>query len=121
MNAAMLEWLLLLSIGFPLLLACAVWVGSMQEWVMRLSMIAPLPALGGALAAIASDAPLTTVDLTWLLNGSQLLLDETGQVFLLLTAIVWLSAALLSLTDTAAIQQRSRFYFCFLTNLSQEL
>ena len=114
MNAAMLEWALLLSIGLPLLLAFAVWVGSIQAWVMRLSMIAPLPALSSALVAITSDASVTTVDLTWLLNGSQLLLDETGQVFLLLTAIVWFSSALLSLTDTAAIQQRPRFYFCFL-------
>jgi formate hydrogenlyase subunit 3/multisubunit Na+/H+ antiporter MnhD subunit len=81
---------------------------------MRLSIIAPLPALYSALVAITGDAPVTTVDLSWLLNGSQLLLDETGQVFLLLTAIVWLCSALLSLTDTAAIQQRPRFYFCFL-------
>jgi len=114
MNAAMLEWALLLSIGLPLLLAFAVWVGSIQAWVMRLSMIAPLLALSSAFVAITSDASVTTVDLTWLLNGSQLLLDETGQVFLLLTAIVWFSSALLSLTDTAAIQQRPRFYFCFL-------
>jgi hydrogenase-4 component B len=114
MNAAMLEWVLLLSIGLPLLLACAVWAGSIQVWVMRLSVIAPLPALYSALVAITNDAPVTTIDLTWFLNGSQLLLDETGQVFLLLTAIVWLCSALLSLTDTAAIQQRPRFYFCFL-------
>ena len=72
MNAAMLEWALLLSIGLPLLLAFAVWVGSIKAWVMRLSIVAPLPTLYGALVAITSDAPLTTVDLTWLLNGSQL-------------------------------------------------
>jgi len=114
MNAALFEWMLLLSIGLPLLLAFAIWVGAIQTWVIRLSIIAPLPALGSALAAIVNDVPATTVDLRWFLNGSQLLLDDTGQVFLLLTAIIWLSSVLLSLTDTSAMQHRPRFYFCFL-------
>jgi hydrogenase-4 component B len=55
-----------------------------------LTLFAPLPAL-----AAAALVPLgSTVSLPWLLLGVELGLDETGRLFLLFSALLWLAASL---------------------------
>ncbi|WP_455203129.1 complex I subunit 5 family protein [Kaarinaea lacus] len=118
MSESILQLSLLLSFVLPLLLASAVCIHTVQPWLTRLSVVAPLPALFTAVAVIATDAPDISINLTWVLNGSQLILDTTGQLFLLFTAFVWLSAAIFCIADTRNIQQRNRFYFCFLLSMA---
>jgi formate hydrogenlyase subunit 3/multisubunit Na+/H+ antiporter MnhD subunit len=66
-----------------------------------------------SVSAIANDTPLIAVDIEWMLNGSQIILDQTGHVFLLLTAIIWWAAAMFAFSDARTTQYPNRFYFCF--------
>jgi hydrogenase-4 component B len=63
----------------------AVWRGA--RW---LTLLAPLPAL----AALVLVPVGSTVSLSWLLLGVELGLDETGRLFLLFSALLWLAASL---------------------------
>ncbi|WP_455210408.1 complex I subunit 5 family protein, partial [Kaarinaea lacus] len=114
MILATLSWSLPLSVGLPLLLACMLCSARARPWVMRFAVVASLPALFSSLIAIRYEAPTIVIDLPWLLMGSHLMLDATGQVFLFLTAIVWLASALYAVSDSRNIEHRMRFYVCFL-------
>jgi formate hydrogenlyase subunit 3/multisubunit Na+/H+ antiporter MnhD subunit len=61
------------------------------------------------------------VELSWLLFGTILGLDETGRVFLLLTAILWLAAGVYARGYLAADRQQRRFWFVFLLTMSGNL
>ncbi|MGK2953191.1 MAG: complex I subunit 5 family protein [Thiobacillus sp.] len=77
-----------LSLAAPLLAAALLWLPASRALGLRLAPWAPLPALILALAA-----PIRyELDLSWLLLGTRLGLDETGRVFLLFTALIWLAA-----------------------------
>lgn len=80
--------LIALSLLAPLLAAALVCLPGGRSLGMRLAPWAPLPALAPALAAPTPSE----FDLPWLLLGTRLGLDETGRVFLLLTALIWLAA-----------------------------
>ena len=114
MSLSVVSWTLPVSAGLPLLLACALCIPGMRGWGTRFLIAAPLPALLTALMVIGSGMPMVTLDLKWILIGSRLILDDTGQVFLLLTAIIWLSAAMFSANDSAVVRHRFRFQLCFL-------
>jgi formate hydrogenlyase subunit 3/multisubunit Na+/H+ antiporter MnhD subunit len=80
--------LIALSLLAPLLLAALLWLPAGRALGLRLAPWAPLPAL---VLALAAPAPFE-LDLPWLLLGSRLGLDETGRVFLLFSALIWLAA-----------------------------
>jgi formate hydrogenlyase subunit 3/multisubunit Na+/H+ antiporter MnhD subunit len=98
MNAALLT----LALLAPLILA----VPSISAKARFLPALAALPALLAALLV-----PLETVlDLPWLLFGTRFGLDQTGQVFLLGSALIWLSASLYG-SETLAGAGRFRVFF----------
>lgn len=83
MNAAAYStWLLLAAWVWPLLLAI---LAACQPWRWPV-ILAALPALAAALL-VPVDARL---NLPWLVLGTELGLNTTGQVFLLLSAVLWL-------------------------------
>lgn len=100
MNAVMLG----LALLAPLILA----VPSITAKGRFLPALAALPALLAALLV-----PLDTVlAVPWLLFGTRLGLDQTGQVFLLGSALIWLSASLYA-GETLAGAGRFRVFFMF--------
>ena len=80
--------LIALSLLAPLLIAALLWLPAGRALGLRLAPWAPLPAL---LLALAAPAPFE-LELPWLLLGSRLGLDETGRIFLLFSALIWLAA-----------------------------
>ena len=109
--------LLLAAMLFPLALVM------LQGWragawaVERLAPWAPLPALVLAVTAPAG----TVVEAPWFLLGSRFGLDETGRVFLLLTALVWLLAGWFARGYMAGDAARARFRGFFLVTQAGNL
>lgn len=101
----------------PLLLAGLVLIPATRRMGMRLAPWAALPGLAFALAA--PDA--YTLDLPWLLLGSRFGLDETGRLFLLFTALLWLAAGLYARSYLADDPRRHVFTAFFLATLSGNL
>ena len=91
MNEALTPAALLLVVTWPLLLAGAVASGTTRPVALRLVPWAALPVL--AMAGMLVDTELRFPDV---MLGSALVLDDTGRVFLLLSATVWLAAGLLA-------------------------
>ncbi|MBU1396344.1 MAG: complex I subunit 5 family protein [Gammaproteobacteria bacterium] len=83
-----MDTLTVLCLAAPLLAAALLWLPASRPLGLRLAPWAALPAL---LLALAAPIPYE-VDLPWLLLGTRLGLDETGRVFLLFTALIWLAA-----------------------------
>jgi formate hydrogenlyase subunit 3/multisubunit Na+/H+ antiporter MnhD subunit len=81
---------------------------------MLLAPWAALPALVLALVTASGSS----VSIPWLLLGMQLGLDVTGQVFLLVTSIVWLVAGIFARGYLADDRYRGRFWFFFLMSMS---
>ncbi len=98
------ESLLLLTILFPLVLIAAWPLQSTRSKLQRFTAWAPLPAI--LLSIVASDF---AVDLPWLLLGSRLGLDATGQIFLAFTSILWLAAGIYANAYLAKDAARDRF------------
>jgi formate hydrogenlyase subunit 3/multisubunit Na+/H+ antiporter MnhD subunit len=98
------------SLVAPLLAAVLLWFPATRTFAWRLAPWTPLPALALALAApIPYD-----IDLPWLLLGTRLGLDETGRVFLLLTALIWLAAGVYARAWLAGDPRRHVFAGFFL-------
>jgi formate hydrogenlyase subunit 3/multisubunit Na+/H+ antiporter MnhD subunit len=71
----------------------------------------------GALAAIAAALLVPTGtqgELSWLLFGTLLWLDETGRVFLALTAVVWTAAGIIAIRELRGSPDAARFRVLFL-------
>jgi formate hydrogenlyase subunit 3/multisubunit Na+/H+ antiporter MnhD subunit len=83
-----MDALIALSLAAPLLAAVLLWLPDSRKLGLQLVPWAPLPAL---LLVLAAPIPYE-FDLPWLLLGARLGLDETGRVFLLFTALIWLAA-----------------------------
>jgi len=99
----------------PALLAVA--VASPQPLRSVATLLAPWAALPALVLALVT-ASGSTVTVPWLLLGMQLGLDVTGQVFLLVTSIVWLAAGIFARGYLADDQHRGRFWFFFLMSMS---
>ncbi len=111
MNLSDLNAVLLLStIALPLLLAAAMARRGWRSGVQRLAPWAALPALV-VVFAVPQGA---TASFTWLLLGSHLGLDQTGYIFLLFSATLWLVSGLFAQTYLADDTQRSRFFAFYL-------
>ena len=101
----------------PLLLAGLVLLPFTRRMGMLLAPWAALPSLVFALAAPGAY----TLDLPWLLLGSRFGLDETGRLFLLFTALLWLKAGLYARSYLAKDPRRHIFIAFFLATLSGNL
>lgn len=109
MNSALLLMIWLL----PLLLATL----ARQRYAHWLLPLAALPAL----IAVAVLPLGTAVSLPWLLLGSELGLDETGQVFLGFSSLLWLVAAVYIAGSRDAIAAGGRFRVFFLLAMAGNL
>lgn len=107
-----LAWLLTIP-SFPLL-CTLIARHRLGQWSL---VFAPMPAL---LASIFLPVN-TTINLPWLLLGSKWGFDTTGQAFLFITALLWLSAALYNLYDPLIRAHLWRFRSFFLLTLTGNL
>jgi formate hydrogenlyase subunit 3/multisubunit Na+/H+ antiporter MnhD subunit len=113
--ASSLPWLSLSAISVPLVLALA--ACGRRSWRQTAINLAPWAALP-ALVLVVQAQPGSMIELPWLLLGTRLGLDQTGQVFLGFTALLWLLAGAYARRymdhDTAA----HRFFFYYLLTMS---
>ncbi|HCZ16762.1 MAG TPA: complex I subunit 5 family protein [Accumulibacter sp.] len=101
----------------PLLLASMVLLPATRQMGLRW---APWAAFPGLLLAIATpDASL--VELPWLLLGSRFAIDDTGRLFLLFSAMLWLAAGFYARGYLASDPRRHVFTAFFLVGLSGNL
>lgn len=84
--------------------------------MVALSLLLPL-----ALLALALSAPDFVLDIPWLLLGSRLGLDDTGRLFLLFTALVWLAAGLYARNYLRDDPRKTVFFAFFLVTQAGNL
>ncbi|MHB0916197.1 MAG: complex I subunit 5 family protein [Thiobacillus sp.] len=99
-----------LALLLPWLLALALGPRAARPVAERLACLAPLPAL--VLALTAPDG--LRLDVPWLLLGSRFALDDTGRMFLGVTALVWLLAGWYARGYLAGDPRRRAFQAFFL-------
>lgn len=115
---------LAVTLAVPLVLAALLAAPGrlLRSAALALAPWAALPALALAVPAVlsspASDGPRATLELPWLLLGSSFGIDDTGSVFLLLTALLWLLAGLYANAYLAADEGRTRYFAYHLTTLA---
>ena len=108
-----------------LLLGSALWLGPalaplvalllllVGSWPRAAVAFAALPAL-----LVALFAPTGTVDLPWLLLGTRVGLDETGRIFLIFTASLWLAAGIHGWSYLHEDRRRATFFAFFNTAMA---
>ena len=105
-----MDALIAASLLAPLLAAALLWWPRLRALGLRLAPWTPLPAL-----VLAAAAPAThELHLPWLLLDTRLGLDETGRVFLLFTALIWLAAGGFARSWLAGDARRHAFAGFFL-------
>jgi formate hydrogenlyase subunit 3/multisubunit Na+/H+ antiporter MnhD subunit len=105
-----MDALIAASLAAPLALAALLGFSASRALALRLAPWAPLPALVLALVVREPGG----IDLSWLLTGVRLGLDETGRVFLLFSALIWLAAGWFGRAWLAGEARRTRFALFFL-------
>lgn len=108
---------LLAVILLPLLLVGLVLIPATRRIGLQLAPWAALPGL--ALALTAYDT--YRIDIPWLMLGSRFGLDETGRIFLLFTALLWLAAGFYARSYLAKDPRQHIFTSFFLITLSGNL
>jgi hydrogenase-4 component B len=107
--------LLLLCVLWPLLLACLLAFRKMRAWALQLTPSAALPALVASLLVAPSEVH-------WyfpgILLGSEMGLDETGQVFLLLAALLWAVSGTYARAYLSQSSKHTEFYIFFLLSMA---
>lgn len=88
------EMMLILVVTWPLLLALGVAFNATRTLALRLAPWAALPALATAGLLANGRAPLPGI----MIDGA-LVLDDTGRLFLLLSASLWLASGMLARAD----------------------
>ncbi len=111
MNATLLNFLLLMSVIWPLLLMFMLTFRNLHSQLLYLIPWAALPAL--AAVAVASNT-VTEVELPWLLLGSTYGLDATGKIFMLLAALLWGVSGVYARSYFNQKDEQVRFYRYFL-------
>lgn len=109
--------LLLLIPVVPLVLA-----GGLLLWPQKAVLItlAPWAALPALVCAVAFG-PVPDVDLPWLLLGVRLGLDDTAQVFLFFTGLLWLAGGIYATAYLADDARKTAFFAYFLLAMSGNL
>lgn len=115
MNEILLSVSIVMVVILPLLYAATMLLCASHSMVLRLASWMALPAL---LLAIFSPLEFS-LHLPWLLLGTELgLVDETGRLFLLFTALLWLLSGLYAQSYLADDPGRNRFFTYFLLSMS---
>lgn len=115
MNAG--AFLLLTAPGFPLLMALVLALGGIRKTTLLLAPWMALPALLMALTV----TPGTSLEMSWLLLGTSLGLDETGRIFLLFTSLLWLLAGIYATDYLPGQAARLRFFIWYLFAMAGNL
>lgn len=116
--SAWVQLCILLSVPVtPLLLVAGITLPGFRQAALRLAPLAAAPGLALALLP-GSGSPQ---DIPWLLLGSTLGLDDTGRIFLLLTALLWLAAGLYAQGYCAKVPLHRNFWIFFLLTMSGNL
>jgi formate hydrogenlyase subunit 3/multisubunit Na+/H+ antiporter MnhD subunit len=105
----MSDVMLLAAIAVPLALAVAAILPAARPLVLRLAVIAPLPAL-----MLALLAPPSTLSEPWLIMGTVIGLDSVSKIFLAFTAILWAAAAATARRWLRGDVHATGFVTCFL-------
>jgi len=118
MNALFPSLVLLLVVIWPLLLAGSLLLSAAHSVVLRFAPWGGLPAL--ILAVFAP--PSVSLHLPWLLLGTELgLVDDTGRLFLLFTALLWWVAGMYARAYLSDEPGHSRFFVYFLLSMAGNL
>lgn len=123
----LLTSLLIVSWGFPLALSLF-WMSARLRGIgIQLAPLGALPALLLAVLSLVAPPgpvppetgePALGVSVSLLFTGIDLILDGTGQAFLLFTAILWLAGGVFARGYHATDGRRSRFFLFFLLTLA---
>ena len=89
------NWLLIIAIVSPLALLPLLRPPAWRKGVLRLAPLGALPALLLALFGLEGEG----VPLPWIFLGAELGLDDTGRIFLLFTAWLWILATWFAVSD----------------------
>jgi formate hydrogenlyase subunit 3/multisubunit Na+/H+ antiporter MnhD subunit len=108
---ALLPWLL--TIGLPLLLTGGIVSSRLRSMAVWLSPWAAVPAVG-----FAVWQPESTVVIPWLVLGTRLGIDPIARVFLLFTAVLWVSAGIYARAYLRGDEAQPRFFAFFLVTMS---
>lgn len=117
MNSTLSIFLLLSVPVLPLLLAMALMLPSLRRFALPLAPWAALPAL---LVSLLMPTGIS-VGIPWLLLGSFLGFDETAQIFLFFTSLLWLVAGIYSTGYFTEHSARARFLSWFLLAMAGNL
>ena len=109
LETTILAFILSLAAGTPLVMA-ALCCTPLQKRVIRFLPLSTVPALFIALAAPGD----TIVEVGWFFMGGRMGIDETGRIFLSISAFVWLLASFSIRSLPAGDNDRARFYIFFL-------
>ncbi len=107
--------LLLFGLLWPLLLSFMLALKPIRSLTLQLAPWAALPALAASLLVAPSEMRW---HLTGVMLGSELGLDATGKLFLLLTALLWTVTGIYARTYFSLPLQRTRFYIFFLLTMA---
>jgi len=105
----MSDIMLYAAIAVPLALAGAAILPAARALVLRLAVIAPLPAL-----ALALVAPPSALSEPWLMMGTVIGLDSVSRIFLAFSAILWAAAAATARRWMRGDGHATGFITCFL-------
>ncbi len=118
MSETIKQLVLLLIVAWPLALAVAMVFNSTRSAALRLAPWAALPAF--ILAVFTS--PNLALPLSWLLLGTKLaLVDDTGRLFLLFTALLWWLSGMYARVYLYDQSGRCRFFVYFLLAMTGNL
>ncbi len=111
MNVTLLNFLLLISVIWPLFLMFLLTFKHLRSQVLYLI---PWAALPGLAAVIISSTSVTQVQLPWLLVGGTYALDETGKIFMLLATLLWSVSGVYAKSYFKSVGEQVSFYRYFL-------
>ena len=111
MNVTLLNFLLLISVIWPLFLMLLLTFKHLRSQVLYLT---PWAALPGLAAVIISSTSVTQVQLPWLLVGGTYALDETGKIFMLLATLLWSVSGVYAKSYFKSVGEQVSFYRYFL-------
>jgi formate hydrogenlyase subunit 3/multisubunit Na+/H+ antiporter MnhD subunit len=107
----------LFTVSLPLFAALLLAVPPLRRHVVAGAPWTAAPALAMALWT----APGTFIEIPWLLVGTRLGVDDTGRVFLLFTAALWIACGAYARAHVAQGQRSHRFTAFFLVSMAGNL
>lgn len=115
MSTFFLGGLLSLSVLWPLLLTCLLGFKTARSCALQLAPWAALPALAASLLVTPSGE---SWHLPSMLLGSKIGLDTTGQVFMLLAALLWTASGMYAQANLLQSTRRAEFFIFFMLSMA---